>query len=65
MFLLLCLFSSMFIVVSTDCSLVKMTSYCLNPNLALNLCAAVVLQYMFTLVANYLHIQIMFGYFFG
>ena len=28
-----------FIFVSTNCSLVKMKSYCLNPNLVLNLCA--------------------------
>ena len=32
--------------VTTDRSFVKMTSYCMNPNLALFLCAVVVLQSM-------------------
>ena len=34
--------SEQFIFDSTDCSLVKMTSHFLNPNLVPNLCAAVV-----------------------
>ena len=51
--------NELFISVTTDCSLVKMTSYCLNHSLVLNLCAAVVLQSIITLVANSLHIKIM------
>ena len=41
-----------FIFDSTHCSLFKMTSYCLNPNVFLNLSAAVVLQSIITLIAN-------------
>ena len=51
-------------VVSTDCSLVQMTSYGLNPNFVLNLCAAVLLQSIIALVTNSLHIKILLGYFF-
>ena len=40
--------NKLFILVNTDYSLVKMTSYCLNPNLV---CASLVLQSMITLVA--------------
>ena len=38
--------------VSTDCTYVKMTSYCLNPNLVINLWANVVLQSIITFIAN-------------
>ena len=41
-----CMFSisnEVYTFASFDCSLVKMTSCCLNPNLFLNLCDAVVL----------------------
>ena len=44
--------SELFIFDKTDCSLVKMILYFLNPNPDLNLCAAVVLQYTITFVAN-------------
>ena len=37
---------SFFIFVSTDCSLVKMISYYLNPNLVLNLYVTATLQFM-------------------
>ena len=50
-----CLFSpsnELIICASTDCSFVKIISYCSNPNLVLNLCANVVLQYIITLVDN-------------
>ena len=57
--------NDLFIFISTDCFLVKMTPYCLNPNLVLNLHAAVVLQSMITLVANSLSIKILLGCFFG
>ena len=40
------------IFISTNCSLVKITSYCLNPNLVLKLCAATVLQSMIILIVN-------------
>ena len=39
--------------------LFKMTSYCLNPNLNLNLCADVVLQSIITLTANSSSIKIL------
>ena len=52
------------IFVSSYCSLVELTSYCLNPNLVLNLCAAIVLQSMIVLIAN-LSIKILLSYFFG
>ena len=44
--LFICFFPSneLFIFVFTDCSLVKMTSYCLNFNLVLNFCVAVILN---------------------
>ena len=45
--------------VSTDCSFVKMTSYCLNPNLVLNLRGDVALQSTITLIANFLFIKIL------
>ena len=53
-----------YIFVSTDCSLVTRTSYCLNTNLFLNLCAVVVLQPVITLVANSVRIKILLRYFF-
>ena len=53
-----------FIFVSTDCSLVKMTSHCLNPNLVLGLRPAVVLQSMVTLFAILLCKKILLGCFF-
>ena len=40
--------------VSTDSSFVKMTSYCLNPNLILKVCANFVPQSIITLVINFL-----------
>ena len=49
--------SELFIFVSTDCCLVNMTSYCLNPNLVLNLCTAIVLQPTITLDVNSLYIK--------
>ena len=51
----------------SDCNwtLVKMTSYCLNPNLVLNSCVAVVLPSISTLVANSLSIKILLGCFYG
>ena len=51
-----CIFSTsneMFIFVSNDCSLVKMTSNCLNHNLLLDLCVDVVLQSIITLTGNF------------
>ena len=57
--------NDLFIFISTDRFLVKMTPHCLNPNLVLNLHAAVVLQSMITLVANSLSIKILLGCFFG
>ena len=36
--------NELIICASTDCSFVKIVSYCSNPNLVLNLCANVVLQ---------------------
>ena len=47
-----------FIFVSSDCFLVKLTSFCLNPNLVLHLCAAVVLQSIITLVISSFSITI-------
>ena len=41
------------------------TSYCLNPNLPLNLCAAVVLQSTVFSVPNYLSIRFLLDRFFG
>ena len=63
-----CTFSTsdkFFVFVSNDCPLVKMGPYCFNPNLAPNLWAPVVLQTMTTVVANYLLMKTLFGYFFG
>ena len=56
--------NELFAFVSTDCSLVKMIEYCLNSILVLNLCAAVILQSMITLVANSSRIKILLGCFF-
>ena len=53
--------SNEFFFVSTDCSLVKMTSYYLNPNLLVNLYAGVVVQFIINLVGNCLHLKIMWG----
>ena len=53
-----------FIFVSTDCSLVKITSYYLNPNLVLGLYPAVILQSMVTLFAILLCKKILLGCFF-
>ena len=52
------------IFVSTNCSFVKITLYCLNPNFLLNFCVAVVPQSMITLAANPLHIKVLLGCFF-
>ena len=57
--------NELFIFVSTDCSFVKMTPYCFSPNLVLNLCAAIALQSMITLVANSLSRKNLLGCFFG
>ena len=46
----------------TDCCFVKMTYY-LNPNLVLNLCVDVVLQSIFTLIANFSSIKALLHYF--
>ena len=51
--------NELFVYVSSDFSLFKTTSSCLNPNLALSLSSAVVLQFMITLIANSLSIKIM------
>ena len=53
-----------FIFVSTDCSLVKITPYYLNPNLVLGLYPAVILQSMVTLFAILLCKKILLGCFF-
>ena len=57
--------NELFIFVSTDCSLFKMASYCLNPNLVLNLCAAVVLKSIITLIANFMRFKTLLDCFFG
>ena len=57
--------NKLFIFDSNDCSLVKMTSCCFNINLVLYLCAAVVLESIITLAANYLRIKILLGRLFG
>ena len=57
--------NELFISVRTDCSLVKVTSYYLNPNPVLNLCAAVVFQSMITLTANFLFMKFLLGCVFG
>ena len=44
--------------------MVKMISHCLNPNIVLNLCTAVVLQSMITFIINSLFIKILLGCFF-
>ena len=54
--------NKLFILVNTDYSLVKMTSYCLNPNLV---CASLVLQSMITLVAYSLCKKILLSCVFG
>ena len=51
------------IFVNNDCSLVKMTSFCLNPNP--NLCATVFLQSMISLTANSLSIPVLLACFFS
>ena len=48
-----------FIFVSSDCSLVKLTSFCLNPNLVLHLCAAVFLKSIIILVISSFSITIL------
>ena len=63
----ICVFSppnELFIFVSTCCSLVKVTSYCLNPNLVLNLCTAVVFQFIIILVVTSLYTKILSDCFF-
>ena len=63
-----CMFSpssKLIIFVSNDCSCVKMILYCLNPNLVLNLCAYVVLEYIITLIANFSSIKILLNCIFG
>ena len=51
--------NELIILVSTDCSFVKMISYCLNLNLVLNLCTDVVLKSIITLIANFSSIKIL------
>ena len=63
----ICVFSppnELFIFVSTCCSLVKVTSYCLNPNLVLNLGTAVVFQFIIILVITSLYTKILSDCFF-
>ena len=63
----ICVFSppnELFIFVSTCCSLVKVTSYCLNPNLVLNLGTAVVFQFIIILVMTSLYTKILSDCFF-
>ena len=63
----ICVFSppnELFIFVSTCCSLVKVTSYCLNPNLVLNLGTAVVFQFIIILVMTSLYTKILLDCFF-
>ena len=55
--------NKIFIFVRIDCSLDNMTLYCLNPNLVINLCAAVVLQSTITLVAISLYIKVLLSLF--
>ena len=57
--------NELIIIVSTYCSFVKMTLYCLNPNLVLNLWANVVLQSIITLISNFLSITFLLHYFSG
>ena len=38
-----------------------MISYCLNPNIAVNLCAVVILQSIIILIANSLYIKMLLG----
>ena len=57
-----CIFSpssKLIIFVSNNCSCVKIILYCLNPNLVLNLCAYVVLEYIIILTANFSSIKIL------
>ena len=56
--------NELLLVINTDCSLVKMTLYCLNPYIALNFCAAVVLQSMNTFTNSSLSIKLLLSYFF-
>ena len=49
---------------STDCSFVEITSYYLNPNHYLNLCANVVLQSIITLTANFSSVKFLMDCFF-
>ena len=51
--------NELFIFVRTDCFLVKVISYCLNPSIVLNFYVAVILQSMITLIANSLCINIL------
>ena len=63
----ICVFSppnELFIFVSTCCSLVKVTSYCLNPNLVLNLGTAAVFQFIIILVITSLYTKILSDCFF-
>ena len=63
----ICVFSppnELFIFVSTCCSLVKVTSYCLNPSLVLNLGTAVVFQFIIILVITSLYTKILSDCFF-
>ena len=57
--------SFLIIFVSTNFSFVKMTLYCLNPNLVLNLWATVVLQSLITLIANFASIKVLLTCFLG
>ena len=63
-----CAFSAsneLIIFVSTDCPFAKMTSYCWNPYLVLNLGPDVVLHSIIIMVANFLSIKIILHCFFG
>ena len=63
-----CIFSpsnELIIFVSTGCSYVKMTSYCLNPNLILGLWVDVHLQSIITLTANFSSIKVPLHYVLG
>ena len=53
---------NLFLVI-TDCFFIEIVSYCLNPNLGIKLCTAVVLQSIITLVTNSLRIKILLGCF--
>ena len=57
--------NELLIFLSTVCSSVKITLYCLNPILVLKLCAAVALHSIISLFANSLSIKILLDCLFG